>query len=83
MSSTLYALRTNAQARELLGDEIYFASKTPWIWGELNQLQGRINIQFWVKGKKAQGLMSFKSERRARMGYVSGGLGLVDGGADN
>ncbi|PNS14063.1 Kinetochore protein spc25 [Sphaceloma murrayae] len=69
VNSTLYALRTNAQAREILGDEIYFASKFPWIWGEMNQLHGRINIQFWVKGKKQQALMSFKSERKYRMGY--------------
>jgi len=71
VSSTLYALRTNSQAREILGDEIYFASKTPWISGELNQLHGRIDIQFWVKGTKRQALMRFKSERKYRMGYVS------------
>ncbi|EME44478.1 hypothetical protein DOTSEDRAFT_72078 [Dothistroma septosporum NZE10] len=68
VSSTLYALRTNDQARSILGDEIYFASQIPWISGELNQLHGRINISFWVKGKKAKGLMRFKSERKTRMG---------------
>ncbi|KAF2239391.1 DUF1783-domain-containing protein [Viridothelium virens] len=69
VSSTLYALRTNADAREALGDEVYFASKVPWIRGELNQLHGRINISFWVKGTKAKGLMRFRSERKTRMGY--------------
>ena len=67
----MYALRTNAEAREILGDEIYFASQIPWIHGEINQLHGRIDISFWVKGTKRQGLMRFKSDRPTRMGYVS------------
>lgn len=71
VNSTLYSLRTNPQARDILGDEIYFASQIPWISGELNQLHGRIDISFWVKGTKAKGLMRFKSERKTRMGLVS------------
>ena len=71
VSSTLYALRTNPQAREILGDEIYFNSQVPIIWGEINQLHGRIDISFWVKGTRGKGLMRFKSERKTRMGYVS------------
>ena len=71
VSSTLYALRTNAQARQILGDEVYFASQMPWISGELNQLHGRIDIQFWVKGTRAKALMRFKSERKFRLAYVS------------
>lgn len=71
VSSTLYALRTNQDARRVLGDEIYFASKVPWISGEINQLHGRIDISFWVKGTKGKGLMRFRSERKSRMGYVS------------
>jgi cytochrome c oxidase assembly factor 1 len=71
VNSTLYALRTNPDAREILGDEIYFASQIPWISGELNQLHGRINISFWVKGTKGKGLMRFKSVRKTRMGFVS------------
>ena len=43
----------------------------PWIWGEMNQLHGRVNISFGVKGTKGRGLMRFKSERRGRMGKVS------------
>ncbi|KAK4992826.1 cytochrome oxidase assembly protein 1 [Elasticomyces elasticus] len=69
VSSTLYALRTNRRAREVLGDEIYFANKIPWIWGEMNQLHGRIDIQFWVKGTRAKALMRFHSQRKTRMGY--------------
>jgi len=68
VSSTLYALRTSPKAREYLGDEIYFAHKMPWIWGEINQLHGRINIQFQVKGNKASGTMKFTSFRPTRMG---------------
>ena len=71
VNSTLYALRTNQEARKALGDEVYFASKVPWIRGELNQLHGRIDISFWVKGTRAKGLMKFRSERKTRMGYVS------------
>ncbi|EGP83114.1 unnamed protein product [Zymoseptoria tritici ST99CH_1A5] len=68
VSSTLYAVRTNPEARAILGDEIYFASQIPWIRGELNQMQGRIDISFWVKGTKGQGKMRFKSMRKTRMG---------------
>ncbi|KAK4496321.1 hypothetical protein PRZ48_012301 [Zasmidium cellare] len=69
VSSTLYALRTNPEARQILGDEIYFASQIPWISGEMNQLHGRIDISYWVKGTKGKALMRFKSERKTRMGY--------------
>ena len=68
VSSTMYALRTSPKARGYLGDEIYFAHKMPWIWGEMNQLHGRIDIQFEVKGKKNSGTMRFKSFRASRMG---------------
>lgn len=68
VASTLYALRTSPKARDILGDEIYFAAKVPWIRGELNQLHGRINLAFWVKGTKGMGRMRFRSERASRMG---------------
>jgi cytochrome c oxidase assembly factor 1 len=70
-TSTLYALRTNEQAREILGDEIYFRDRIPWISGELNQLHGRIDISFGVKGTRKRGVMRFRSERKGRMGFVS------------
>ncbi|TQB67751.1 hypothetical protein MPDQ_004816 [Monascus purpureus] len=57
VSGTLYALRTSPRAREILGDEIYFAQKMPWISGEMNQLHGRIDISFWVKGTKGIALV--------------------------
>ena len=55
VNATLYALRTSPRAREVLGDEIYFRDKFPWIWGEMNQLHGRIDIKFGVKGRKGKG----------------------------
>jgi cytochrome c oxidase assembly factor 1 len=68
VSSTMYALRTSPKAREYLGDEVYFAHKMPWIWGEMNQLHGRIDIHFEVKGSRNRGTMRFKSFRATRMG---------------
>ncbi|EED23647.1 conserved hypothetical protein [Talaromyces stipitatus ATCC 10500] len=69
VSSTLYALRTSKQAREILGDEIYFAHKIPWISGTMDQLHGKIDISYWVKGTRSQGKMRFKSVRPDRMSY--------------
>lgn len=37
----------------------------------MNQLHGRIDIRFAVKGTKGKGMMRFRSVRRTRMGYVS------------
>ncbi|KAI1083784.1 DUF1783-domain-containing protein [Whalleya microplaca] len=62
-ASTLYALRTSRKAREYLGDDIYFKHQIPWISGEMNQLRGRIDISFSVKGTKNVGLMRFTSSR--------------------
>lgn len=63
VTSTLYALRTSPKAREYLGDEIYFLQQIPWISGEMNQLHGRINIAFKVKGTKGTAIMRFASHR--------------------
>lgn len=70
VASTLYALRVHPQAREVLGDEISFKSKMPWIGGKLSQLHGDIDISYRVKGTKGKGLMRFKSIRRTRLGLV-------------
>ncbi|TGJ86821.1 hypothetical protein E0Z10_g1972 [Xylaria hypoxylon] len=63
VASTLYALRTNKKARELLGDEIYFKHQIPWISGEMNQMRGRIDITFSVKGTRSTAIMRFASVR--------------------
>ena len=70
VNSTLYALRTSEEGRRYLGDEIYFRDKFPWIWGEMNQLHGRVDIAFAVKGTRGKGFMRFKSIRKTRMGFV-------------
>ncbi|KAF7922586.1 uncharacterized protein EAE98_008112 [Botrytis deweyae] len=80
VSSTLYALRTSPKAREFLGDEIYFAHKMPWIWGEMNQLHGRIDIQFEVKGTKRSGTMKFTSHRATRQGMFETTEWSLEGG---
>ncbi|CAK7209335.1 cytochrome oxidase assembly protein 1 [Sporothrix curviconia] len=63
VASTLYALRTSPRARAYLGDEIYFQQRIPWIAGEMNQMRGRINIHFAVKGTRNTGRMRFTSHR--------------------
>ncbi|GME28067.1 Cytochrome oxidase assembly-1 [Neofusicoccum parvum] len=69
VESTMYALRTHPAARAALGPEIHFASGAPWIAGTIDQLHGRIDIHFSVKGREGKGVMRFRSERRQRMGY--------------
>lgn len=71
VSATLYALRTSDTGKEVLGENIYFRDRFPWIWGKINQLHGNIDIRFAVKGTKGEGMMKFRSIRRTRMGYVS------------
>lgn len=68
VTSTLYSLRTSKKAREYLGDEIYFKHQIPWIGGEMNQLHGRIDITFSVKGTKNEGVMRFASNRKTPKG---------------
>lgn len=82
VSSTMYALRCNKLGRELLGDEVQFGSQVPWIHGELNQLQGRVDLWWWVKGDKGSGKMRFRSERvGGRMGgFVTREWSLEVGG---
>ena len=67
-NSSLYALRVNPTAREVLGDEIYFKHQIPWIWGSIDQLHGRIDVEFSVKGTGGWGVMRFKSVRKRRTG---------------
>lgn len=71
VSSSLYALRVNPTAREALGNEIYFRDKFPWIFGTIDQLHGKIDIHFGVKGTKRTGVMRFVSERKKGMEFVS------------
>ncbi|KAF3907223.1 hypothetical protein ABW20_dc0101799 [Dactylellina cionopaga] len=64
VSSTLYALRVNSEARDVLGDEIAFKAKTiPWIHGTMDQMHGKIEISYKVKGTKGEGTVHFTSLR--------------------
>lgn len=82
VAATLYALRTSEVGKRELGEEIYFRDMWPWIWGEMNQLHGRVDIGFGVKGTRGRGWMRFRSVRVGRMGKVGfslfmlGGLGM-------
>ncbi len=67
-AATLYALRTSPRGRAYLGDEIYFRQRIPWISGEINQVQGRINISFAVRGTRNEGVMRFVSRRPTAKG---------------
>ncbi|KAM0430569.1 hypothetical protein ACHAPT_005920 [Fusarium lateritium] len=69
VSSTLYALRTSPEARAVLGDEVYFKHQIPWIHGEMNQLHGRIDIWFSVRGTRGVGTMRFASNRPTSKGF--------------
>jgi cytochrome c oxidase assembly factor 1 len=71
VSSALYSLRTNDEARRILGDEVYFAQQLPWIWGSIDQVHGKIDVSFMVKGTKGKAMMRFTSVRKTRMGFVS------------
>ncbi|KAL8784266.1 MAG: hypothetical protein Q9213_004088 [Squamulea squamosa] len=82
VNATLYALRTSEAGKRELGEQIHFRDKFPWIWGEINQLHGRIDISFGVKGTKGKGMMRFKSVRKTRMGFFETqewGLEMEDG----
>ncbi|KAL7799866.1 cytochrome oxidase complex assembly protein 1 domain-containing protein [Trichoderma ceciliae] len=82
ISSTLYALRTSPRAHGLLGDEIYFKHQIPWISGEMNQMKGRIDIRFAVRGSKTTGVMRFASHRpssKALFETTAWSLTLEDG----
>ncbi|KAL7276558.1 cytochrome oxidase assembly protein 1 [Rhizina undulata] len=68
VTSTMYALRNHPRAREALGDHITYAWKWPYIFGELDQFHGKIDIWYAVKGSKGEGVMRFKSVRNGRMG---------------
>ncbi|KAF4776969.1 hypothetical protein HER10_EVM0010355 [Colletotrichum scovillei] len=68
IASTLYALRTSPKAREYLGDEVQFKHQIPWIAGEMNQLHGRIDISFSVKGSRNEAVMKFASFRTSHKG---------------
>jgi len=63
VDSCMYALRTNAVAREKLGNEIYFRDRIPWIGGTIDSLHGEVDVTFGVKGTRARGVLRFRCTR--------------------
>jgi cytochrome c oxidase assembly factor 1 len=70
VSSSLYALRVHPEAREVLGDEIYFAHRIPWISGTIDPMHGEIDVSFGVKGSKGTGVMRFRAIRPRKDEFV-------------
>lgn len=54
ISNTLYHMRRSPKIREVLGDQIDFDGFVPWVFGELNQVAGNVNIRFYLKGSKGK-----------------------------
>lgn len=52
VSNSLYHMRRSQSIREILGDNIDFDGLTPWVFGTLNQVAGKVNISFYIKGSK-------------------------------
>ncbi|WPK26054.1 hypothetical protein PUMCH_003399 [Australozyma saopauloensis] len=63
INSLMYCLRRSEVAKSSLGDNIGYASEWPWIWGPLNTVQGRIDIQYKVKGDKQGATVHLKASR--------------------
>lgn len=67
INSVLYCLRRSDLTRKELGPNINFKSSWPWIWGELNTMQGRVNIEFDIKGDLNEGTLFLKATRKSKM----------------
>lgn len=64
ISNSLYHLRRSQSIRDLMGDNIDFDGLVPWVYGDLNQVAGRVNISFYIKGTKdVQGMVKLVANR--------------------
>ena len=70
VSASVYALRVHPRARQVLGEEIYFKSAFPWIWGSVDPMHGLIDVRFAVKGSKGAGMMRFRCTRKRKRDWV-------------
>lgn len=67
VSNTLYHLRRSPAITDLLGENIEFDGIMPWVFGELNQVAGKVNIKFYIKGSKGvSGVVKLVAGREAR-----------------
>jgi cytochrome c oxidase assembly factor 1 len=79
VGSSLYALRVHPRSREVLGDEVYFAQRIPWIWGSIDPMHGCIDVRFGVKGSRRKGMMRFRAVRGKGDEFVSFVWGVFKG----
>ncbi|SCU77429.1 LADA_0A00408g1_1 [Lachancea dasiensis] len=64
VSNSLYHMRRSQAIRELLGDSIDFDGLVPWVYGELNQVAGKVDISFYIRGSKnVQGIVKLVADR--------------------
>ncbi|KAF9342847.1 hypothetical protein BGX26_006724, partial [Mortierella sp. AD094] len=61
---TLFNVKFDKKAQELLGENIDFTNKSwPWISGTVAHLKGRVDIEYQVRGDKAEGRVHFVAVR--------------------
>ncbi|SCU85173.1 LAME_0D00386g1_1 [Lachancea meyersii CBS 8951] len=64
VSNSLYHMRRSQKIRDLLGDSIDFDGLVPWVYGDLNQVAGRVNISFYIRGSNdVQGIVKLVADR--------------------
>ncbi|KAF9938286.1 hypothetical protein BGZ67_000314 [Mortierella alpina] len=64
---TMFNVKFDTKAQQLLGDNIDFTNPSwPWISGTVAHLKGRVDIEFQVKGDKAEGRVHFVAVRPAK-----------------
>ncbi|KAI8361362.1 cytochrome oxidase assembly protein 1, partial [Mortierella sp. GBAus27b] len=64
---TLFNVKFDTKAQELLGDNIDFINpRWPWISGTVAHLKGRVDIEYNVRGDKAEGRVHFVAVRPAK-----------------
>lgn len=63
VSNTLYHLRRSPATADLLGENIEFDGLIPWVYGDLNQVAGNVNIRFNIKGSKSAGVVRLIADR--------------------
>ncbi|GEQ69189.1 hypothetical protein JCM33374_g2860 [Metschnikowia sp. JCM 33374] len=67
INSVLYCLRRSEAAKQALGPNIGYASSWPWISGELNTVQGNIDVEFKVKGDTDKAMLKMKANRESKL----------------
>ncbi|KAF9959042.1 hypothetical protein BGZ72_010383 [Mortierella alpina] len=64
---TMFNVKFDTKAQKLLGNNIDFTNPSwPWISGTVAHLKGRVDIEFQVKGDKAEGRVHFVAVRPAK-----------------